>query len=256
MDDTALCSLGMKTLFSGFIAGLLAATVSVASADEGYAALIVDSLMHYIPENAEGTPLGLHYDILKAIEAELGQPININMAPSPRVYESFAHNQIDMTILVNTERMHEADSIKVYLFTTHFYLYSRADSPILTLQEASGIVGRLRGGCLALNNRNVEFFELNSYEQGVEMLSRGRLQGLCGSDALFNAVETYSPSGKGFRQLLLGEIPVWLHLQPDMAPESIREVTRAAKVVAESGVVATMMQKYMQLPFVVLEDSD
>lgn len=249
-------SFNMRTLIKGLTAGFLMSLICAASAEEGYTAVIVDSLMHYIPENNEGTPRGLHYDILKAIEAELGQPIEIKTAPSLRVYETFAHNQVDMTILVNTTRIREVGSLKVYLFSTRFYLYTLSEAPIETVEQASGVIGRLRGGCLALNNADIEFFELNSYEQGVEMLLRGRIQGVCGSDALFNAAESLSPSNGTLHRLLLTEVPVWLHLQPSMDAKRVREISQAATAVAESGWVTMLVDKYQQLPFVVVENGE
>ncbi len=249
-------SSNMRMLIRGLAAGLLMSLFSAVSAEEGYTAVIVDSLMHYIPENNEGTPLGLHYDILKAIEAELGQPIEIKMAPSLRVYETFAHNQVDMTVLVNTTRIRESGSLKVYLFSTRFYLYSLPNAPIKTVEQASGVIGRLRGGCLTLNNADIDFFELNSYEQGVEMLLRGRIQGVCGSDALFNAAESASPTNGALHRLLLTEVPVWLHLQPSMDEKRVREITRAATAVAESGWATVLLDKYLQLPFVVMDSRE
>lgn len=198
---------------------------------------------------AAGTPAGLYPAILAALSAEARVPIEVQVVPFARAAHEVAGGAADGTLMFS----HAVTRNRVVALAPVFLtaqtvqvgpgvaIHSRADlRPLL--------IGRLRGGCQELEAEAGppwRFHELNSHQQGVEMLAAHRIDALCSTPEALDEAATRS----GRQQLLdpaarwpLAQREVWLMVSSKVDPALHQPLRDGLQRLQHSGALARLFR--------------
>lgn len=196
-----------------------------------------------------GAPAGLYPAILAALSAEAGVPITVEVVPFARAAHVVAGGAADGTLMFS----HSVTRNRVVALAPVFLtaqtvqagpgvvIHSRADlRPLL--------IGRLRGGCQELEAEAGppwRFHELNTHQQGVDMLAARRIDALCSTpEALDDAAM------RGGRQQLLDPVArwplaqreVWLMVSSQVDPALHQPLRDGLQRLQHNGVLARLFR--------------
>lgn len=169
----------MKT--AAIIALLLAfGTPDVAAQAAPIRFAILDS-MPFGGKDAAGQPIGIYPRLLQALQAELPDKLSVEVVPYARAAHMVASNQADATLMFTASMLENNTVSLLPVFSSDLVVQFRPGMNIPARDKLKSLtVGRMRGGCKELEGGQ-RFHELNTQEQGIQMLLAGRIDGFCTS---------------------------------------------------------------------------
>ncbi len=134
------------------------------------------------------------------------------------------------------------------LHMTDLVLWPSPSSALSNKSQLNGqIVGRLRGGCRrVIDSQNIQFYEINDYNQGVRMLAAQRIDLLCGSrEAILFAIRRNAlPALETGLPLRLEQMQIALLARKDPPKSQLDRLQRATTKVMKSGLPQQLASRY------------
>jgi len=132
--------------------------------------------------SASGAPRGLLVDWMLSLAGVCKITMRIEVVPFARANHLLSLGAVDLIVAtpsgdnaVNSQVLGEIAPLDLVVWPL-----DGVDRTLAT-QWHGVAVGRLRGGCLALEIQSPQFVELTALSHGLRMAALGRLQGLCAS---------------------------------------------------------------------------
>jgi len=204
-------------------------------------------------KDKSGKLTGIHVDFIDALEARSGICIDKKIMPYARAVKN-----IKMGV-------HDAGILNPSL-DDDFYTHVQNVEKLITLQTIiipkKGLnldndkslknitIGKVRGSPLgpSFDESQHEILELTSYEHGLSMLKRGRIDALAGNASGMNVIGEFSLNhyfnieGK----FVIGERELWLVFSKKSGHvDQIETIKKSAHALVNEGVIALIFEKYI-----------
>lgn len=196
----------------------------------------------------DGQKLGLYVDLMTAIGQEAGIELQLNITPFARSVNMVNHSKVDLAVH-NTKAVHTSQLRNLgVLHMTDLVLWPSPSSALSNKSQLNGqIVGRLRGGCRrVIDSQNIQFYDINDYNQGVRMLAAQRIDLLCGSrEAILFAIRRNAlPALETGLPLRLEQMQVALLARKDLPKSQLDRLQRATQKIMKSGLQQQLASRY------------
>lgn len=163
---------------------LILACFSAGAVESARSVVIRFAILDAMPfggKDASGKPVGIYAKLLQALQEELPDKLSIEVVPYARAAHLVASRQADATLMFNASNLEHSTVSLLPVFTSDLVVQLRPGLTIPARAKLKSLtIGRMRGGCKELEG-DQKFYELNTQEQGVQMLLAGRLDGFCTS---------------------------------------------------------------------------
>lgn len=200
-------------------------------------------------------PQGIFYDIAKLIILEAGYIPNIKILPYPRVVDNLVTGKADMSILISNEVIEKScDAIAPITKIESIIVGLRGkDFPdLLSLQgKTVGIVRLASYDEEFDNNSKIEKYEINSYEQGLNMLFSKRFDAMMGTKISMYytlARQGYSPEKLGQPLILNSKVIYLQYSKKSSHPQAKNKIAMAVKKLTAQGEIARIIASYIGKP--------
>lgn len=189
---------------------------------------------------------GLYVEVLQAI-AKAGQfEIEIHLVPYLRAISMVESKDVDLTVMFDTPISDKIKTQKVPLYERTLHIYTLKEQPFLSAKDLEGEIGRLNGACPDLENNNkIQLVSLSSFEQGVQLLIKKRLRGVCGTRAaIYSTCNKLKSSTDQFKNVVLATKMFAVHFHPDAKIERIEKFKKAIQMIKKNGILQKIRDKY------------
>lgn len=181
----------------------------------------------------KGNNFGLYYEFGNKIVERAGYKPNNKIVPFARAHESVISGIADFTIMFSTDALemnaHQSKPIiefeNLIIPAKHFQLKKLSD-------VNNKRIGIIRAGCadlLAKKELTPKFSEFNDYDQGVNLLINGRVDGICGSIipvryslAKLNRVDEFVK-----KALVVSKRKAYVHFSKKLPQDKIDKINKA-----------------------------
>lgn len=134
----------------------------------------------------EGEPTGMMFEISNKIAEEAGLKYTNIIVPYARTILELRDGKADFVLRYSNDQLPAIAVPVTSIISMHNIILSREGISFKSLENLHGkIIGRVRGGKFDVNFDNdtaINKFEANDYEQMLQMLMKGRLDGVIGSN--------------------------------------------------------------------------
>lgn len=131
-----------------------------------------------------GNLIGVHVEMLEAIEQHSGLCFDKLLMPVPRIVKSLAQGQHDGGIILRSSKRDHMVELVAYITDIETVVIPRQGVKINDYSDLHEIVVGKIGGMPLSNNfdsdRELVLVQVNRYGQAAQMLERGRVQALAG----------------------------------------------------------------------------
>ena len=203
----------------------------------------------YAGHDASQRPDGIYPRFLASVARELGQPVEPLLMPFARAAHLASIGTVDGTIMFNNA---VTDGKTVALAPLYITGQIVQAAPGLRLRSRAGLdqllVGRIRGGCQDLeadSGKTWRFYELNTQQQGVEMLLAHRIDVFCTAPEALSAALAAFDAGHRIdpaERLTISEKPVWVLVRSGMDPALQQRLRAAVLRVRDGGALTTIFR--------------
>lgn len=227
---------------------LLCLALAPARADPPLSFAVIDS-PPYGSHDGKQRADGIYPRFLASLARELEQPIDPLLMPFARAAHLTSIGNVDGTIMFKNA---VTDGKTVALAPLYITGQIVQAAPGLRLRSRAGLdqllVGRIRGGCQDLEadtGKTWRFYELNTQQQGVEMLLARRIDAFCTAPealsaalAAFDSAHLIDPA----ERLTISEKPVWVLVRANMDPALQQRLQAAVLRVRDGGALAAIFR--------------
>ncbi len=195
-----------------------------------------------------GQKKGLNIEILEALASAGSFEVDIQLAPYLRAISLVESKEVDLTLMFDTEISKKMKTKKAFLYRRNLNVYTLKDRSFLSAKTISGEIGRLNGACTELENPQINFFNLGSFEQGISLLEKKRLKGICGSHAATSfAFNKMGLQAAKFKYIMIAKKDFSVHFHPDTSDEKIGKIKKAIQIIQKNGVLQKIRNKYQDI---------
>ncbi len=218
---------------------------SVDSVKEPLKVAMFDKLPFAYKEGGEMK--GFHYAVAKGIAGRMGVPLEVTLVPIRRAIELLRQGAVEIVIMTDQTTFADMKTRKSFLKNGNTFIYTRADhKSIQSKQDLAGPICRLAGGCTDLDDvKAIHWSDLKSYEQCLDVLLLGRVEGVCGSVAFRAVLHKRKIASEQIQQYAVSEKPVWVHALPAMSEKRWKEIDAAVQALVKNGSIDEWAQKYL-----------
>jgi ABC-type amino acid transport substrate-binding protein len=238
----------MLFMFFRNLVALFSFTLFTGLAFAVFQPVIIASLVEFPPTSwTEGSVVkGSYVDFLKALGKRAEFKIEIQAFPFLRAADKVRVGSAELTIAPLTAATSKIGGDRIFLYKHRYFLVSRKRKPFCSLQEVRGEIGRLRGGCSdLLDEKKVKFFEVASYDQGLTMLQKGRLNGFCGvEEGLSYWMKQMPLDTKTLEKFLIAERDTFILFSPHFNKAYFEKIEKAAKALIAEGALQKIQDEY------------
>ena len=204
----------------------------------------------YIDET--GKAVGYHFDFLTALEERSGSCIDKTLLPYSRARRSIELGEHDGGLLLRSTNLDPYVEYIVKLVTSRTVIIPKKGISLDSYDDLTNITfGKLRGTNLnerLENDPNISFIKISSYEQGLKMLKKGRIDAIVGNERGLSYIENndiandVNLSGK----FVVGQREVWLVLSKKSENlDKAKQLKRAAQALINEGVFENILTKHI-----------
>lgn len=195
-----------------------------------------------------GQKKGLNVEILEALALAGGFKVDIQLAPYLRAISLVESKEVDLTLMFDTEISKKIKTKKVFLYRRYLNVYTLKDRSFSSAKTISGEIGRINGACTELEKPQINLFNLGSFEQGIGLLEKKRLRGICGSHAAVSfALNKMGLPAEKFKQIMIVKKDLSVHFHPDTSDEKIRTIKKAIEIINKNGALQKIRSKYQDI---------
>ncbi|MGJ8680281.1 substrate-binding periplasmic protein [Paraglaciecola sp.] len=202
--------------------------------------------------NNSGTPTGVHWDYLNAIEKDSGICINKELMPYARIWENIKHGKHDGGIIFKSE-----SRSPIVVYASHIKSVPTVVIPLEGLHLKSYddlrglLIGTMRGIHLSErfdNDNTLNKIELTNFEQETRMINLKRIDAIAGNGLAlmyqlkkFHVIEKVNLND----QLVLGEKEQWLQFSKKSPYlNRIPKLKQSIKKLKQDGTFNKILIKY------------
>ena len=211
--------------------------------------VVINNVSGYL--NAEGKISGYHVDVIDELASRSGICIDKSLVPYSRALKGLKYGEYDAGIVVRQEKMDPKLIYLTKILTSKTVLVPRNGITFSHYQQLSElIIGKLRG--VDLDNTlaksfNLLLIDLHSYEQGIRLLQKGRIDAIAGNSLMLGIVNKLGlVDTVDFKaQLVLGKKEIWLAFSNKSSHiEQLNTVKQAAQAMVEDGSLELILEEY------------
>jgi len=204
-------------------------------------------------KNDSGELTGIHVDFTDALEERSGICINKKIMPYSRALKNIKFGIHDLGILNPSSDLDFYAHVQyiVKLLTLKTIILPKKGVSLSDYESLENItIGKVRGAPLghSFDEEKYEIVELTSYEHGLNMLKRGRIDALAGNASgmsvigKFNLNNYFNIPGK----FTIGEREIWLVFSNNSGHlEQIEPIKIAAQALVNEGLVDLIFEKFV-----------
>lgn len=204
----------------------------------------------------QGRPEGLYVAVFRELARRSGLRLEYSVQPFARTTHLLNLERTDLTVGLQTTQDALPPQAQIVGTLGHLELVVWPLGGMAPRSQAAqwrGLkVGRLRGGCQALQAMQPDFVELASLEQGLRMGEAGRLQGLCAArDAIQHALQRepgVPPWLRDQTPTLLERAPIQVLARAQLDPAVLRRLQRALEQLREEGRLQALRKQWGLAP--------
>ncbi len=200
-------------------------------------------------------PQGIFYDIAKRVILEAGYTPSIQILPYPRVVDNLVTGKADMSILMaNPTIENSCNAIAPILNVESIIvgLKGKAFPNLLSLHgKTVGVVRLAKYHSEFDQNSKIKKYEINSYEQGLNMLISKRFDAMVGTKTSLYYTLTrqgYSADMLGTPLLLNSKIVSIQYSKKSANPQAKNKIAKALKNLIKQGQIDKIIESYIGLP--------
>jgi len=195
---------------------------------------------------------GFHFDYLSALEEISGLCMDKKLLPYPRAKRNIEMGVHDGGILARSTDLDNEVEYVSKLLISKLVVLPRKGLSLNNYQDLSNIkiarVRKLNLGDVLDNDPNLVFVEVSDYEQGLQLLNRGRVDAIAGNAlGLSTAIEKLNMFAEinALQKLTISEREVWFVLSKKSKNlNKIDQLKEAAQIIINRGVLDTILKKY------------
>jgi ABC-type amino acid transport substrate-binding protein len=135
---------------------------------------------------AQGEPTGMMFEISNRIVEETGLKYTNTIVPYARTILELRNGKADFVLRYSNDQLPKVAFPVVTVISMQTIILSRADTTFKNIKNLHGkTIGVIRGGSFDVNFDNdtaINKYEVNDYNQMLQMLIMGRLDGVIGSN--------------------------------------------------------------------------
>ena len=182
---------------------------------------------------------GFYVEILQALTKDAGFEIEFYLVPYLRAISMVESKSVDLTIMFDTDISEKIKSKKLPLFERTLNVYSLKKNLI-------GDIGRLNGGCTDLEkNKQVNLVNINTLDQGLELLIKNRLSGVCGTNTtILYSIKKLDIKSDTITKTRIIKKMFSAHFHPDFKDEKIERLKKALQKINTNGTLQKIRKKY------------
>lgn len=195
---------------------------------------------------------GIYPDIVRALARQSRLTIAMQAPAATRVGQKLVEKNNTYVLMFNHEYTAERFDLAAVIFKSEEVVQIQANKHIESKQALKTLkIGRLRGGCMELSKDPSvawNFYELNSAEQGVKMLTHQRIDAFCGTAEIIDFAAIKSEESHNLantQRFVLSSKPVWLMFPLGIDTHTKQSLLTALNALRESGELAQIFKKYL-----------
>lgn len=201
--------------------------------------------------NANNELVGSSVDFANQLSTLTGINIQSAIYPSARLVKAIEKSQVDLSFFLNSQRPVNTIPI-IKILSVDIQLLTKHKIDIDSYQSLKKYrIGQIAGGTYSstvkpLRKKN-NFIPLHSYQQGIELLQKDRLDGVLGlSPSMDIAVKKYAAPEKNFYRTILSSEDVFLHSSPELYrdKEKIEKIKSGSEELIKTGAVKEILIKH------------
>jgi ABC-type amino acid transport substrate-binding protein len=194
----------------------------------------------------EGKLKGFHYILAKAISEKMGRELHAELVPIRRAMELLRQGSVDIVIMTDQSTFEEMKTRKSFLLTVTTIIYTLpSHKPVLAKKDVDANMGRLAGGCADLADiPGIHWNDLKSYEQALDVLLLGRVQSVCGTEAMNPVLNRRKLTSEQVKAYPLQQKAVYVHALPSMSESKWREIDSATQSLVKDGSIERWAREY------------
>jgi hypothetical protein len=185
----------------------------------------------------EGKLKGFHYALAKGISERTGRELQADLVPVRRAIELLRQGKVDVVIMTDQTSFAEMKTRKAFLLGVTTFIYTLpSHKPVLSKKDLDTNMARLAGGCSELADiPDIHWSDLKSYDQCLDVLLHGRVQAICGTEAMNLALNQRKLSSDQIKAYPLQQKAVYVHALPTMPENKWKEIESAANSLVKDG---------------------
>ncbi|MGZ5279666.1 MAG: substrate-binding periplasmic protein, partial [Pseudobdellovibrionaceae bacterium] len=190
---------------------------------------------------------GFHYKIAQGISTITGRPLEITMVPCRRAIELLKTGKVDVIILTDQTELEDQRFQKAFLDIVQTLIVTmKAHTPILSKEGVRGRIARINGGCSELTEgTELTLINVKSYEQALDMLQAGRVDGICGTVAIHHFLHQRQKLKTQTESHPIQKKALSLHALKSMDKKKWKALEDAAATLVANGSIAKWALKYV-----------
>lgn len=194
---------------------------------------------------------GYHVDFLNELEAHSGLCINKKLIPYSRALKGLKFGEYDGGIVARTSELGNDIKYLTRLITAKTIIIPKQGLNLTSFQDLSNItIGRFRGVDLndtPVRDLNLSLVDLYSYNHGLRMLKKGRIDALVGNTlglsiiGKLNMLNEVNLAGS----LVIGKREVWfVASKKKNKARIIEKLQKSSQLMVDNGTVDRILTKY------------
>ena len=199
-------------------------------------------------------PQGIFYDIAKQVILEAGYTPSIQILPYPRVVDNLVTGKADMSILIENATIEKTcDAIAPILKVESIIVGLKGNSfpDLLSLHgKTVGVVRLAKYHSEFDQDPKINKYEVNSYEQGLNMLISKRFDAMVGTKTSLYytlARQGYSAEILGTPLVLNYKIVSIQYSKKSANPQAKNKIAKAVKYLIKQGEINKIIENYIGL---------
>lgn len=184
--------------------------------------------------------VGFHYEVANEISNKLGVSLEAFDVPVLRAIEMLKRKEAEITIMTENSELDSLKAKKQFLLKLDTFVYWLKNNKSKSVSEFKGRMARISNSCVAMKEKSdIEWIDVESYEQAYKMLKANRVDSVCGSIA-FKIVS----KSKEIKSTRVNEKSLWVHAHPEIDKKRWESITKATQALVKSGIVENLAKKY------------
>jgi ABC-type amino acid transport substrate-binding protein len=191
---------------------------------------------------------GFHYMVAQAIADRMGVKLIAKLVPIRRAIELLRQGSVDIVIMTDQTSLEEMKTKKAFLMSANTLIYTRPDHiHIQSKSDLGGRMCRIAGGCMELDDvKDIRWSDLKSYEQCLDVLLLGRVDGVCGTIAFQAAMNKHKVGSDQISTYAISDKSVWVHALPVIDEKRWKEIVSSVESLIKDGSVDYWAKKSLK----------
>ena len=200
----------------------------------------------------DGELRGISVAFGKLLGKAIDHPITVDAAPYHRLLKDFEAGRMDLTLFLKDQQPHGAIPV-VKILDVDIVLQAAKGITLTPDSDLSSLrIGKMRGAMYSRKfseNTDFECIEVNSYQQAMMLLRKGRLDAVIGTPmAIRYARKDLGLTEDDFAPMVkIDRVPAWLYASEQSThKDKIEDIREAVETFTENKVIKTLASTMYQ----------